>query len=222
MTTPNLLLEQIPSNSLQPGVAVNDAFQLIDALLPGVAQAITATPPTTTASDAGKVWIVATGATGAWSGKTGQLAIATGANLWRYAVPKEGWRFDVGGAVYRFDGDAWEEVAGEGGGPAGAAVAAITAAAHNLVAADMGKYNRTTYAGAAAVTVQTNAAEAIPVDAEVHFRAVGGALTLTPASGVTLNAPAGGTVVVPQHGTVTLKKVATNEWDVIGVTEAAP
>lgn len=99
-------------------------------------------------------------------------------------------------------------------------VATISTATHNLVAADVGKYNRTTYAGAAAVTVQTNAAEAIAVGSEVHFRAVGGALTLTPASGVTLNAPAGGTLVVPQHGTVTLKKVATNEWDVIGVTEA--
>lgn len=101
-------------------------------------------------------------------------------------------------------------------------VATIATAAHNLVAADVGRYNRTTYAGAAAVTVQPDATEAMPDNAEIHLRAVGGALTITEGAGVTVNEPAGGTLVVPVGGTVTLKRVAADAWDLIGVTEAAP
>ena len=112
MTTPNIGLSEVPSNILQPSVPINDAFQLIDALLPGVVQAITATPPTTVEVDAGKVWIVDVDATGAWTDKDGQLAIATGAGLWRFVAPQAGWRFDVAGVPYRYLGTEWAEGAG--------------------------------------------------------------------------------------------------------------
>ena len=107
-----------------------------------------------------------------------------------------------------------------GTGPA--AVSAIATATHTIDDTDVGKYLRTTFSGVSTLTVPTNATEAIDIGREVHARAVGGALTLAAASGVTLNAPAGGTLVVPQRGAVTMKKVATDEWDVLGATEPAP
>jgi hypothetical protein len=110
---------------------------------------------------------------------------------------------------------------GGGGGSSVAPVANIPDQAHSLIADNVGSYLRTTYAGASTLTVQTNATEAIAVSSEVHVRAAGGELTLVEASGVTLNPPAGGTLVVPIDGAITLKKVGTDEWDVIGVTVPA-
>lgn len=118
--------------------------------------------------------------------------------------------------------DAIDELAtGSPGGSSFAPVATISTSTHSLVAADAGKYNRVTYGGAAAVTVQTQASAAMPTDAEIHLRAVGGALTVTAASGVTVNPPAGGTSVIPIGGTATLKWVGGNEWDLFGVTVPA-
>ena len=57
---------------------------------------------------------------------------------------------------------------------------------------------------------------------EIHVRrAAAGDLTLIPGSGVSLNAPSGGTLVLTNNMTVTLKRVASNVWDVIGQTVAA-
>jgi hypothetical protein len=58
---------------------------------------------------------------------------------------------------------------------------------------------------------------------EFHLRnaAASGDLTITPAGGVTINPPKGGTLVLEPGDTVTLKKVATDEWDLFGSVEAA-
>lgn len=91
MSTPNLNLPNMPQNSLQPSVPYNEAMQILDALVGLAFQAIATTaPPTTVAGDAGKCWLIPTGATGAWVGKTDQIALCTGANLWAYIVPKVG------------------------------------------------------------------------------------------------------------------------------------
>ncbi|MCM2313223.1 MAG: DUF2793 domain-containing protein [Steroidobacteraceae bacterium] len=121
MTTPNLDLETVPSNSLQPSVPVNDSLQVLDALiLPGgiVQDKDVAIPPTTVAGDAGKMWIIASGASGVWAGKVGQLALSTGATTWRYFVPAEGWVVYVldEDAEYRYTGAAWTLAVGFTGG----------------------------------------------------------------------------------------------------------
>lgn len=122
MSTPNLDLEQVPSNSLQPSIPINDALQVLDAVVQLSVEAITATPPTTIAGDAGRRWIVAAGATGAWSGHDSEIALSTGANLWRFIVPQ------IGFAAYNRDDQInyqavessgamdWEPFAGAGGG----------------------------------------------------------------------------------------------------------
>lgn len=88
---------------------------------------------------------------------------------------------------------------------------------------DQGCYVRMTGTGAKTVTVRPDATHAMPANGEWHIRnaAASGDVTLTEGMGVTLNPPAGGTLVVEPGMTVTLKRVAADEFDVIGLTVAA-
>ncbi|HEY8354432.1 MAG TPA: DUF2793 domain-containing protein [Methylophilaceae bacterium] len=113
MSTPNLGLELVPSNSLQPSVAINDALQLLDALVQLAVESRTLTaPPATTESDIGKRWIIGTSATGAWAGHDGEIALCTGADLWRFIEPREGFEgWDIGaGERVRYTSGAWVAV----------------------------------------------------------------------------------------------------------------
>ncbi|AMW36141.1 hypothetical protein [Xanthomonas phage XAJ2] len=113
-TTPVLGLELMESNSLQPSVPFNSAMQLLDIVAQLTVQQFLQTPPATTNADIGKTWIVSGGATGAWAGQDGRLAVSTAANLWRFIVPRAGWRADVQTAIYRFDGSTWNVVSSGG------------------------------------------------------------------------------------------------------------
>uniref|UniRef100_UPI0019554484 hypothetical protein n=1 Tax=Stutzerimonas stutzeri TaxID=316 RepID=UPI0019554484 len=95
-----------------------------------------------------------------------------------------------------------------------------TATSRTLALTDAWNYVRPGTTSAITLTVPTNASVAFDVGTEITVRALGN-VTLAAASGVTLNAPSGGTLSMTARMTVTLKKVATNEWDVIGQTVAA-
>lgn len=95
-----------------------------------------------------------------------------------------------------------------------------TATSRTLALTDAWNYVRPGTTSAITLTVPTNASVAFDVGTEITVRALGN-VTLASASGVTLNAPSGGTLSMTARMTVTLKKVATNEWDVIGQTVAA-
>lgn len=113
MSTPNLGLQTVPANSLQPSVPINDALQLLDALVQlAVEDKDLTTPPTTTVADAGKRWIVAAGATGAWAGHAAEVALCTGAGLWRFIPPRAGFRAWVidEAADYRYTSGAWSVI----------------------------------------------------------------------------------------------------------------
>ena len=128
----------------------------------------------------------------------------------------------VDGKLYgRKDAD-WAEIpAGEGGG-SGAVVAEITDADSNLLTSQQGQYLRFSNAAAKTITVQPEATEALPENGEWHLRNVGAAnLTIVAGSGVTINPPADGTLVIAQGGTVTIKRVAEDEFDLLGQTVAA-
>ncbi|WP_200628831.1 hypothetical protein [Stutzerimonas balearica] len=95
-----------------------------------------------------------------------------------------------------------------------------TATSRTLALTDAWNYVRPGTTSAITLTVPTNAAVAFEIGTEITIRALGN-VTLAAASGVTLNAPSGGTLSMTARMTVTIKKVATNEWDVIGQTVAA-
>ncbi len=96
-----------------------------------------------------------------------------------------------------------------------------TGTAENLLAADVGAYQRFTATTAKTLTVRPDGTHALPADGEWHIRNAGaGTLTIVAGSGVTINSPAGGSLNVPPGGTVTLKRVALNELDLLGLTDA--
>lgn len=108
--TPNLGLELVPSNSLQPWVAVNDALQLIDALIQlNVLDKDLTAPPATVAGDVGKRWIVPAGATDAWAGHSTDIALCIGAGQWRFIDAREGFNAWVADEAkrYNFTAGAW-------------------------------------------------------------------------------------------------------------------
>jgi hypothetical protein len=87
-----------------------------------------------------------------------------------------------------------------------------------LATSHANKYVRCTNGTACAVTVPPYASVQIATGAEVHFVQAGaGTITFIEGTGVTLNYRADRVLeTATQASVVSLKKVGTNEWDVIG------
>jgi hypothetical protein len=102
----------------------------------------------------------------------------------------------------------------------GAPVKTTTANAYTLAIADAGFYHRLNFSGVTAVgvTIPANSAEAISIGSEYMFIRTGSntSIVFANSAGVTLNSDGGKTRVQYQWQTVVCKKVATDEWDLIG------
>lgn len=93
---------------------------------------------------------------------------------------------------------------------------------YTLAPEDAGNFIRLTNGSTKNITVDPESTTPLPENAEWHFRNVGnGDATFVEGVGVTINPPNGGTLDVPQGGTVTLKRVAEDEFDLLGQTVAA-
>jgi hypothetical protein len=139
--TAQLALPLVLPAQAQKHVTVNEALARLDAVAQlRVISSHVATPPAAAVDGAG--YVVPAGATGAWAGKAGQVAVWCNGG-WIFLVPKAGWRGwdeDAGGSCM-FDGVRWvaDAVAVS---PGGAATAwrvlelehAITAGATNPTA----------------------------------------------------------------------------------------
>lgn len=100
----------------------------------------------------------------------------------------------------------------------GAEVVTTSASNTDATGSNPGQYTRFSHAAA---TYTFDDAEDYEIGAEYHGRYVGsGLLTITEAGGMTINPPANGSLIVPQQGTFTIKIVAADEADLIGITEA--
>ena len=87
--TPNLALPYILPSQAQKHVTHNEALQRLDATVQLVITAELATPPDPATE--GTCYRVATAATDAWSGKSGQLAVRQD-GAWIFIQPQTGWR----------------------------------------------------------------------------------------------------------------------------------
>jgi hypothetical protein len=115
-TTPHLDLPFIEGSQAQKHVTHNEALRILDAVVQiGVHDADRTAPPSSPA--VGDRHIVASGATGAWAGQAGAIALYDDGG-WRFFMPKAGWCAwsAADGALLVYDGTAWGEVAGGGGG----------------------------------------------------------------------------------------------------------
>lgn len=87
--TRELGLPLVQAAQAQKHVTVNEALTRLDALTRTViASRSLSAPPVS--PDEGAVYAVAAGASGAWAGQEGQLAIAVNGG-WRFVQPKRGW-----------------------------------------------------------------------------------------------------------------------------------
>lgn len=109
-------LPQLFAGQAQKEVFHNEALARIDMLLHGHAEsADLALPPAS--PTAGQCWIVAAGASGAWSGQEGAVACWTEGG-WRFVEPRAGlslWVADRGHAM-EHGGAAWQDAALRGDG----------------------------------------------------------------------------------------------------------
>jgi hypothetical protein len=123
--------------------------------------------------------------------------------------------YEVGDQLI-YNGTVWRHVrTGEASTPITEA-----SAARDFAASDAGKYIRFTNVAAKTMTVRDDADVSMPANIEINGRnaAATGDLTLVEDTAVTINPPAYGSLVIPPGGTFTLKRVATDEWDLFGVT----
>lgn len=102
--------------------------------------------------------------------------------------------------------------------------APVTEIAANMTLglAHAGQFIWSTTSSPLTLTIPANSTVAFPVGAEIHLGAfTAGSLTLSAASGVTLDLPNGGSAVLGPNMNATLKKMQSNRWRLIGQTVAA-
>jgi hypothetical protein len=107
MTTPNTGMPEIAQSQSSKEITHNQALRILDVLVPFaiVQDKDLTTPP---AHVAGNMYIVATGATGLWSGQASKLAYSDGA-AWYFIAPKNKWPAYVVDEAkqYRYNGTIW-------------------------------------------------------------------------------------------------------------------
>ena len=102
-----------------------------------------------------------------------------------------------------------------------ALVATEAGATYTYVLGDAGKYYRFTD-GSPQVTVPANASVAFAVGTQLHGIGTTGQVEFIEDSGVTINIPASATLFTAEaFAAFTLKKVATDEWDLLGFLDPA-
>lgn len=182
----------------------------IDALVqPRALTFLTTAPPGSPAD--GDAHIVPAGASGAWSGHANHIARwSTATNAWEFYTPRSGWIFwvTVAGIVVWFDGAAWRPLTP---GIYEESSALLLATPNNS-----GRYTRFSHGTAVYLF---DAAESYQAGAEYHARYMGdGVLELAADNDMILNPPTNGSLYVPPGGTVTIKIIAADQADVMGVT----
>jgi hypothetical protein len=194
-------------NGWKAGMDLN--LLLLDALCQcNVLSATTTAPPGSPAP--GDRYLVPTGATGAWSGAAGRIAIRNSStSTWALVVPLEGWKLwvrDTDLALF-YDGTAWRVDYPK------RPIIAVAGTSRTLGFADENALVRCSSGSAVTITVPTNATTALPIGHTTTIRRTGtGTVTISPAGGVTVNSDTG-LVISTQHDDITLVKVGADEWD---------
>lgn len=105
--TPRFSLPLLYAGQSQKELFVNEGFFLADALMHGAIESELATPPTSPAD--GQSWLVAVGASGAWTGHSGKVACRQGGQ-WIFVQPTDGMAIlnKATGQIMRRVGGVWK------------------------------------------------------------------------------------------------------------------
>lgn len=111
-STANLKLPYLAANQAQKHVTINESLRMLDVLVQLSVLSRTLTAPPATPGE-GERFIIPSAATGAWAGRSGQIAAYQDGG-WTYYVPFTGWHAFVAGEqlLVSFDGTNWTEAAG--------------------------------------------------------------------------------------------------------------
>lgn len=240
MNSPNRAIPYVPENTLDPAAGLNEAIDVIDAIIvPKVIRMDLTEPPTSPAD--GDLYVPASPAAGEWAGFDNHVVrFREEGEFWQAYTPASVYLLfnndDLG--LYKWDDGSspgtWTLAAGLGDAPNDGAfygrkglawepltllspVVTDATTARVAVPSDAGDYTRFTNAGAK--TYEFDGADTWTIGTEFHGRNVGaGNLTVFGSGGFTLNTPTDGTNVIPQGGTFTVKIVGADEADLMGVT----
>src|SRR5690606_20719573 len=116
MTTPNLMLPEVPRAIRNASPAINAGMLTIDAILqPAVISRAVSSQPTDPVQ--GDRYIIPGGASGVWNAHPGHIAYY-GPNGWQYLVPRPGWLVwsIADGSFYVYTNGEWQEWTSGGGG----------------------------------------------------------------------------------------------------------
>lgn len=108
-TTPHFPLPYLFASQAGKEITHNEALLIIDLLLHRRVVSVGADPANLTSPQEGQAWIVATNATGDWSGRDGHIALF-GAGGWRFIPPPDGmmvW-LESAGQWLRHVGGQWQ------------------------------------------------------------------------------------------------------------------
>jgi hypothetical protein len=194
MSTPNTGIPYVPENTQDPAAGLNLALNVIDALLQTAVINMSLTAPPGSPSD-GDLYIVASGATGAWAGQDNNLA--------RYVAEGDFWQFyEAGtnvhvvlnlddGGLYAWTGSTWAPaVAGAGSGT----VTSVDVSADTSIAEVFDTSGGpVTSSGSVSITAVDAGADRIVFwdasESKLRYLEVGSNLSIT---GTVLNASGGG------------------------------
>jgi hypothetical protein len=215
MTTPRLLMPQIAENQASKYITHNEALRVIDALTEPTAQAVLSTPPGSPAE--GQCWIVGASPTGAWVGKTNQIAQWYN-SAWYFYVASNGWEiFNI--ATNRrliFNGTAWIDNIQR------LNPQSIQSANYTLVLNDAGTdiLHPSADTTARTWTIPANSSVAFPIGTRVTFinQNAAGAITIAITTDVMRLAGAGttGSRTLAANGIATAIKLTATEWIISG------
>lgn len=106
-TSPTLSLPYLQPSQAQKHVTHNEALDVLDLVVQLCVQSFDDTDPPATPAE-GDVYVPASGATGAWAGRDGEMAVWRD-GIWQFLVAQTGWRaWDIASEELRvWTGSAW-------------------------------------------------------------------------------------------------------------------
>lgn len=219
MTTPKLVMPELSVSQASKEITHNQALAILDQISQAtvVDKDLTA-PPGSPAN--GSLYIVAAGATGAWTGQSGKLAFwLTSVAAWTFITPTNGWSVWVTDESVRYEMKSGVWVVMSTGGATLPVVQALSST-RNLALADINTFNVNSTVNNYTVTIPPQSSVVWTADAEIHFLPSNtGDITITGGTGVSVNGVVAGSLTLStQNGAASIKRIASDSWWVGGIT----